>query len=197
METDHKLRAPPGGGLTPKGNAPSHPHLPRPLSGPQAAPRGPRLPGEQRDLGSPGGLAAGLQGERVATAAPGRALHKGAGGQGSQGAAAGRLLCGPPQSRPALFNPHNKPARGMLWPRFTGLPTAPLRGDFVSQSHCGGLLKTQVRALDAAATQTLSHQQPVSAPSSAGEGGGPGPRRRVGRVSVRRPVLRPVPLSVV
>ena len=78
-----------------------------------------------------------------------------------------------------------------------GYPWAPLRGDFVSQSQCRSLLKTQVCALDAAANQTLSHQQRVSSPSSAGEGSGRGPWRCVGRVSVRRPVLRPVPLSVV
>lgn len=125
MATDHDLRAPPGGKLSPRGNAPPHPHLPRPLAGPPAAPRGPRLQGEQRDLGSPGGLAAGLQDEGVAAAAPSCALHKGDRGQDSRGSAAGHLLCGPAQSRPALSNPHNKPVGGCCDPRFTGLPTGP------------------------------------------------------------------------
>lgn len=63
---------------------------------------------------------------------PGCTLHKGDWAQ--EGLAARHLLCGPAQSLLALFNPHNKPTRGVLWPPFHRVTyEALLRGAFVSQ----------------------------------------------------------------
>lgn len=137
METDRELRAPPGGGLSPKGNAlPPTPTSPGPSQAPQLLPRGSthsggpasRTPGIAELLGlrgTPGAVTWQLDSRMRfrPRQLPGCALHKG--DWAREGLAARPLLCGPAQSRLALLNPHNKPARGCCGPHFTGLPTGP------------------------------------------------------------------------